>query len=267
MYIMLYIFHIKRFRKKALNRIKLELIMLELIQVYRKLYEIYGKQNWWPITPKNKLVPEYTSSLKKLTETEILEICLGAILTQNTSWQNVEKALININQYLKDKKQKLSIDHLNDIDAKTLSKLIQPSGYYNQKTKYIKFFAEHVLEKHKGSLKLMMNQPSDNLRQELLELKGIGKETCDSIMLYAANCPIFVVDLYTKRLFSRLGYLNIKENYDNWQNFFHSNLDKNTLIFNEYHALIVEHNKKFCTKKPSCTHCPLNKHCEYNNRD
>jgi len=237
--------------------------MLELNKLYNKLNETYGRQNWWPLTPKGKTTPEYNSSLKRLTETEMLEICLGCFLTQNTSWQNVEKALKNIHNYLNQNNQKLSIDFLHKIESKELSKLIQPSGYFNQKTRYIKSFANYLIKEHKGSLKLLFNQPLENLRQELLELKGIGKETCDSIILYASNKPIFVIDLYTKRLFSRLGYLNIKENYDSWQGFFHKNLEKDHHMFNEYHALIVEHNKKYCAKTPNCDSCPLNKYCEY----
>lgn len=236
--------------------------MKSLTQIYHILFEKYGKQGWWPTTPKYEVVPQYNNSNRKLKEDEMLEICIGAILTQNTSWSNVQKALININKEYKNLNESL-IDFIKNIKLEKLKSLIKPAGFFNQKSKYIKNLVNHIIENHKSSLNLFFDKQKDKLREELLSIKGIGKETADSIILYASNKPIFIIDMYTKRMFSRLGYLAQNQSYDNWQNFFKQNLKEDLKFFNEYHALIVEHNKRFCKSKPECKYCFLQKNCEW----
>jgi len=205
-----------------MNKIKL---------IYDKLFEAFGPQNWWP------------------GDTDF-EVCIGAILTQNTNWQNVEKAIKN----LKDNKI-LSLKNLKEVNTKKLASLIRPSGYYNQKAKKLKNFVNYVYKNYNGSLKGFFG--SENLRSELLSINGIGPETADSIILYAAKKPIFVIDAYTKRIFSRLGYA--EQSYEALQELFMKNLGKNERLFNEYHALIVHLGKNLCKKVPFCEDCPLNK--------
>jgi len=211
----------------------------KIIQIYNILLKEYGSQGWWPINNKYK-------TKDKLTEKEKFEICIGAILTQNTSWKNVEKALNNlrINNLL----NKKSIENL---DIRKLAELIKSSGYNNQKAKKLKEFINFI------------NSKEQITRDNLLKIWGIGKETADSILLYAHKKPVFVIDSYTKRIFSRLGLCNEKIEYDDLQDVFHNNLKSNHKLFNEYHALLVEHAKRYCKTKPECKNCPLNKECEY----
>lgn len=225
--------------------------MIQIKEVYAILHSKFGPQGWWPIKGK------YNLDKKELTEKKILEICIGAILTQNTSWKNVEKALkqMNINNVIDIKK-------LQEIDQKKLCELIKSSGFYNQKAKTLKNFIEH-LKKYNNKLKIMFDKSTDDLRKELLELNGIGKETADSIILYAAKKPIFVIDAYTKRIFSRLGLCDQDVKYNELQELFHTKLQLNEQIFNEYNALLVELAKRNCKKTPNCETCCLNKNCKY----
>ena len=186
---------------------------MDLMKVYAELLEKYGKQGWWPILDESGSDEE-----KKF------EIIIGAILTQNTSWKNVEKAIRNLY-----KQDLLKPEKILNVDKARLSELIKPAGYYNQKADYLKEVARFFLEK-KGEI------PT---RDELLKIKGIGKETADSILLYAYKKPFFVIDAYTKRLFSNLDL----KNYDEWQDFFHSHLPGEQNLFNEFHALIVADGK------------------------
>ena len=213
--------------------------MKDFLLVYNKLYNYYGAQGWWPIN-KN-----YSGKLR-LNYGEKFEICLGAILTQNTSWTNVEKTLSNLR-----KNNILNINKLRLIDINKLAELIKSSGYNNQKSKKIKQFIK------------FLDSDKEINRENLLDVWGIGKETADSILLYAYNKPYFVIDTYTRRIFSRLGFCDEKIDYDKLQDLFHSGLDKNFILFNEYHALVVEHAKVFCRKTPVCSSCPLNDFCEY----
>jgi endonuclease-3 related protein len=196
--------------------------------IYNILLKQYGPQRWWPTRTKNKQ----------------FEVIIGAILTQNTSWKNVEKALINL-----EKQNLISKDKILKTRKDKLAKLIRPSGYYNQKAERLKLAAK-FFTKHK--------QPT---RQQLLEVKGIGPETADSILLYAFNQPIFVIDAYTKRIFSRIGMCKDHCEYHELQIIFHKSLKRSPKIFNEYHALLVELAKQHCTKTPSCKDCPINKLC------
>lgn len=172
----------------------------------------------------------------------------GAILTQNTAWGNVEKALANLRRA-----NSLDIKKLSKINLKKLQKLIKPSGFYKQKSKRLKNFTNSI----------RFAGPIENLTREyLLSLNGIGPETADSILLYALEKPYFVVDAYTKRLMSRIGIFK-SEDYEDIQRFFEKNIPRKISIYKEYHALIVELGKNFCKTKPECRNCPVSKNCRY----
>ena len=215
--------------------------MNHLNKIYQRLFKTFGPQGWWPVKSSD-------------SESRILEVCLGAILTQNTNWKNVEKALANL------RKNKLfSLKKLDKLPSKKLEKLIRSSGYYRQKAKKIKIFIAHVI--NLGGFKKFFARK--NLREELLSIYGIGPETADSIILYAAKKPVFVVDLYTKRFLQRFGLSSKQLNYSEAQELFHSYLPRDEKLFKEYHALLVELSKKHCTKKnPSCKSCPLFDSCK-----
>lgn len=206
-----------------------------LIEVYEILYEKYGPQGWWPAD-------------------SWFEIVVGTILTQNTSWKNVEKAISNLkaNGLLEPKK-------LYELSNEQLAMLIKPAGFFNLKAMRLKnlldFLKEYDYDFHKLSKSIT--------REKLLDIKGVGKETADSILLYAFNIPVFVVDNYTKRIFQRLGAISQKDDYDDIQRVFYL-IPPNVQIYQEYHALIVKHAKDICTKnKPDCHHCSIKNYCEY----
>lgn len=212
-----------------------------LIWIFDKLLSFFGPQHWWPAESK-------------------LEIIVGAILTQNISWNNVEKAILNLED-----KDLLSIDGILNTDIESLALLIKPAGYYNQKSRYLKNICGFVRENYK-SLDEFLSQDSIKLRNKLLKIKGIGPETADSIILYAAEKPVFVVDAYTKRIFHRLGLIKQNLSYDKVQRFFMKNLPKDVGLYNQYHALIVKLGKQNCSNKnPDCGYCPLNEICEQKN--
>jgi len=171
---------------------------------------------------------------------------MGAILAQNTAWPNVEKAINNL-KILKS----LSPITLLNLNEDILKSAIKPAGYFNQKARKLREFAKFF--------KSLNKTPSRDL---LLSLWGIGPETADSMLLYAFKVPSFVVDAYTKRIFSRLGLINIDEAYDTFKAYFELSLPKNLAVYQEYHALIVEHAKRFCKSKPECEDCILNKDCK-----
>ena len=208
----------------------------ELINLYERLLERYGEQNWWPIDE------EYHE--KHGTDPRE-EIVIGAILTQNTNWKNVEKALNNLKE-----ENLLSFKGIRDSSKEKLEKLIKPAGFYRQKANYLKNFVntyESARDLEKTS------------REELLKVKGVGRETADAILLYALNRPSFVIDAYTKRLLSRLW--NLHGNYEELKRFFEENLPRDLKLYKEYHALIDEHCKSVCKKKPNCDLCPLTDFC------
>ena len=206
----------------------------ELSVIYHKLYSHFGPQHWWPgDTP--------------------FEVIVGAILTQNTNWQNVAKAIDNLK-----KANVLNPDKLQALPIKKLARLIRPSGYYNIKAKRLKEFLRFLFRNYGGNLKKMFARPLNELRREILSVKGVGPETADSILLYAGNLPIFVVDAYTKRIFSRHKICKIDAAYDEVQEIFMRNIKKEVKLYNEYHALIVRLGKELCKKKnPKCDICPL----------
>lgn len=198
----------------------------------------YGALNWWPAdTP--------------------FEVCVGAILTQNTNWLNVEKAIVNLKR-----EGLLSAEALWEIDEERLAELIRPSGFFNVKSARLKGFVEWLLVRH-GSLDAMFEGDWIRLREELCAVRGIGPETCDSILLYAGQKPSFVVDAYTRRLFSRLGLTREEDDYNRVRALFMDHLPAEVPLFNEYHALIVEQCKRHCRKKPLCEGCPLSRFCTF----
>jgi endonuclease-3 related protein len=209
--------------------------------IYNKLYRRYGPQKWWPTTLEGDLHPSYHG--KKINEKQRFEIIVGAILTQNTSWKNVERAIIELNRA-----EVLDINKIRKISHKKLAQLIKSTGYYNQKAERLKIAAE------------FFSKNKDPLREQLLEVKGIGPETADSILLYAFEKQYFVIDAYTKRIMSRIGFKF--SDYDELQNIFVKNLPKKTRLYNEYHALLVELAKNHCRAKPECKGCPLHQICK-----
>ncbi|MEM5801365.1 MAG: endonuclease [Candidatus Aenigmatarchaeota archaeon] len=213
---------------------------MNLQKIYELLIKEFGKQNWWP------------------AETEF-EVIVGAILTQQASWKNVEKAIKNLKE-----NNFLEPQTIYSIKISQLEKLIKPSGFYRIKAKRLKNFVNFLYKKYDGDLNKLFSLEKDFLRKELLSVNGIGKETADSIILYAANKPTFVVDAYTKRIFNRLGL--IKENdYEKIKNIFEYSLPEDVELYKEYHALIVELGKNICKLKPKCKECCLSKWCNYAN--
>ncbi len=208
-------------------------MLTDLNEIFHILKRHYQVENWWPIYDGKE---------------PFTEISVGAILTQNTNWNNVEKALKNLKA-----ENLLTLNSLKEANQCKLETLIRPAGFYKRKAKTIKEFVNKVTDIDKEKIN----------RELLLSIKGIGKETADSILLYALNKPVFVVDAYTKRLFSRLGFVPEDISYDKIQSLFHKNLPKDVVLFQEYHAGIVEHCKHFCRKKPLCEKCPLKDFCRY----
>lgn len=210
----------------------------ELKKFYDMLYNFFGPQHWWPAKTK-------------------FEICVGAILTQNTSWRNVEKAIARLREA-----KKLSVHGISSLSTKELAELIKSAGYYNQKAMRLKAFCKHLEKNYKGSLRRFLAKPKQVLRNELLSMHGIGPETADCIILYAAEKPSFVVDAYTERIAARAWNLNLGSR-DALKAFFEKNLPKDAKLYNEYHALLVALGKNFCRKRPLCPECPINKKCYY----
>ena len=204
-----------------------------LMNIYRKLYKAYGPRNWWP------------------GETSF-EVMVGAILTQNTSWRNVEKAI----QRLKEDGM-LNPEGIHRLKKTELAPLIRSSGYYRIKADRLKSFIDFLFEEYGGDIKRMKRERLATLREKLLGVKGIGPETADSILLYGLEKPIFVVDAYTKRILSRHGLISEKASYEEVQKLFMEHLPPDEKLFNEYHALFVHLGKTLCKKKPQCSICPL----------
>ena len=230
--------------------------MIELFKIYKRLHNNYGHQGWWPLVSINGVNPTKTGSVKGYhpndythpkNDEERFEICVGAILTQNTAWPNVEKSIINLKNI-----NALTPKNLLKSDEEKLKEAIKPSGYFNQKTKKLKIFSEFYIN-------LKGKTPS---REELLNIWGVGPETADSILLYAYKKPSFVVDTYTKRIFSRIGVLKKDANYEEVKELFEKTLEKDYKIYQEYHALIVEHAKRYCQSKPNCKECILKDGCK-----
>lgn len=222
--------------------------------LYKQLIKRFDNPNWWPIDieyhKKNHTDPRF-------------EIIVGSILTQNTAWSNVEKALLNLKL-----KNILDIKNISKIKIENLQNMIRSSGFYKQKTIRLKNLASYLQDKYNGNLDVFFNRELYTIRDELLSINGIGQETADSILLYAGNLPIFVVDKYTKSICERLA---ICENisYEKIQNYFEHELSKKyskdelSKVYNEFHALIVIFAKNHCKKKPICKTCVIKKHCKF----
>lgn len=204
-----------------------------LIEIYQRLYRHFGPQNWWPADSP-------------------FEVIIGAILTQNTAWENVKKAIENLKEA-----NVVSCEAILNIPVEKLALLVRPSGYFNQKAKRLKNFCYFLSENYSCDLKAMFSEDMHVLRKKLLSVKGIGPETADSILLYAGDLPIFVVDTYTYRILSRHNIIPDETSYEEIQALFMDSLDNDIDLFKEYHALLVMTGKNYCKKKPSCEGCPL----------
>ncbi len=205
----------------------------ELMEIYTVLLDYFGHRGWWPGTTR-------------------FEIIIGAILTQNTAWKNVEKAIANLK-----KEKQLSYKGLSSISIEKLAELIRPSGYYNQKALKIKAFLAFLKESYEGNVSLMFRQDPKVLREELLNIKGVGPETADSILLYAGEHLSFVIDLYTYRVLTRHGWVEDEIDYHGMKDFFEDRLPNNVELYKDYHAQLVAVGHKFCRKTPKCDECPL----------
>jgi endonuclease-3 related protein len=204
-----------------------------LIEVYERLYARYGAQGWWPGDGR-------------------FEIIIGAILTQNTNWGNVEKAIANLKIA-----GCLTPKGLYALDTERLAELIRPAGYFNVKAQRLRHFLEWLFRRFDGDPDAAADLSAQRLREELLAIKGIGPETADSICLYAFDKPVFVVDAYTARILGRHGMIWPEAGYEEIREYFEGGLVRDVCLFNEFHALLVRLGKDHCKSKPLCTGCPL----------
>ncbi len=205
----------------------------QLLAVYQTLKNHFGHRGWWP------------------GETKI-EIITGAILTQNTAWKNVEKAISNLK-----KENVLSYKGLSAIPQEELAERIRSSGYFNQKAKKIKEFISFLKSNHAGSVSRMFREETSRLREQLLSVNGIGPETADSILLYAGNHPVFVVDLYTYRVLTRHGWMEEGVKYEEMRRYFEQNLPRDVELYKDFHAQIVAVGNSYCRRTAKCEECPL----------
>ena len=205
-----------------------------LTEVYRRLFDAFGPQHWWP------------------GETGF-EVIVGAMLTQNTSWQNVERAIHNLREA-----DLLEAHALYAAPVEELEELIRPAGYFRVKAGRLRSILKFIVERYDGSLDAMFGTSLPELRRELLEVHGVGPETADSILLYAAGLPSFVVDAYTHRIFARHGWIGFDADYEQIKDYVESELPQEAPLFNEFHALLVRLGKDYCKKtNPKCAECPL----------
>lgn len=204
-----------------------------LQEMYDLLFARFGPQNWWP------------------AETE-LEMMVGAILTQNTNWKNVERAIENLKR-----RGMLSLVSLYALDRAELAEQIRPAGYFNIKAKRLKNLVGFIMDRYEGNLEALLTDHPSRLREGLLAVKGVGPETADSILLYGAKVPIFVIDSYTHRILVRHGMMGEEATYEDLQALFMDHLPDDARLFNEFHALIVKTGKEYCRRNPLCDLCPL----------
>ncbi|MGC8568264.1 MAG: endonuclease III domain-containing protein [Candidatus Micrarchaeia archaeon] len=213
--------------------------MAQVRFIYKILLNYFGFQNWWPGDSD-------------------FEIAIGAILTQQASWGNVEKAIQNLK-----KGNLIDIEKICNLNISDLEKYIRPSGYYHQKAAYLKYFSNYVIKNY-GSLDNFFKLEKKQLRKELLSLKGIGPETADSIILYAANKKTFVIDAYTRRIMERVNGIRQDMPYDKMQKYFEKQIPDDLEIYKDLHAQLVKLGKEFCFKNsPACIECPLSNVCKY----
>jgi endonuclease III related protein len=207
-------------------------------RVFEQLLSTLGPQYWWPADSP-------------------FEVIVGAILTQNTAWRNVKQAIGKLRE-----SDLLTSQAMSAVPLSELAPLIRSSGYYNQKARKLKVFCDHLQNHWQGQLNDFLSQEMDKLRTELLGLHGIGMETADSIILYAAKQPSFVVDAYTYRIFHRHGWVPETIAYEDLRSFFMEAMEPDAVLFQEYHALLVRTGHLHCRRKPSCDACPLHEWLE-----
>jgi endonuclease-3 related protein len=205
----------------------------ELMEMFDLMLAHFGPRKWWPADTA-------------------LEMIVGGVLTQNTSWKNVEKAMANLKH-----KGLLSVRGLHALSPEGLAEEIRPAGYFNMKAKRLKNLIGFIMDRYDADLSVLLAEDTGRLREGLLSVKGIGPETADSILLYAANRPVFVVDAYTFRILVRHGMLDESAGYEELQSLFMDHLPDDTGLFNEFHALIVQTGKEYCRRTPRCKACPL----------
>lgn len=216
-----------------------------LIEIYEKLLSVYGRQGWWPVTPDGEVKPEYTGGPDNFSQR--FEVAVGAILTQNTAWKNASLAIENLNMA-----GLLSPGAIQAAGMQELAETIRGSGYYNQKAERLKRLAAHLSAK------------TSPTRESLLALNGIGPETADSIMLYGYGEPYFVIDAYTRRIFSRVGLVKGDEPYEEIRLMFERGLPRRADLYQEFHALIIEHAKRHCRpREPICLTCAIVQCCDF----
>ncbi len=223
--------------------------MSQTSQILSEMYEAmrgrFGHQGWWPSFATGAASAGKPGNSK-------LEICVGAILTQNTNWGNVEKALKNLLSA-----GCMSVSALHELSHDELAKLIRPAGYYNIKAKRLKNFIAAVHESFGDDFEAFLDRPVSTLREELLAINGIGRETADSMILYAAGKPSFVVDAYTYRILLRHGLIAPDDDYEAIKELFESSLPQDVELWNDYHAQLVAVGKNYCRPKAKCAGCPL----------
>ncbi|MDD2471321.1 MAG: endonuclease III domain-containing protein [Dehalococcoidales bacterium] len=208
--------------------------------IYNRLFTYYGPQYWWPgETP--------------------FEVMIGAVLAQSTSWKNAADAVDNLKRH-----GLLSPQALHKIPIEDLAGLIRPSGYFNAKSLKLKSLVDWLRQTCDYKLDLLEDSSTDHIRRSLLSVYGIGPETADSILLYALERPVFVIDAYTRRIFDRIGFTPVKDkSYDDYQRLFMANLEPDPVLYNEYHALLVKHAKISCRKQPVCKNCCIADICDF----
>ncbi len=207
-------------------------------QLYKKLRSRFGYLNWWPGETRD-------------------EIVIGAILTQQATWKNVEKAIANLKS-----ENALDLRKIRRMGLRRLERLVRPSGFYRQKASRLKGIASYIFTNY-GSLDGMFDKSTAELRKELLSLNGVGRETADSIILYVANKPIFVVDAYTKRIMSRVYGIDERIDYDELRGLISDKIGKSLDLYKDFHAQFVELGKEHCRPRPLCENCPINEYCRY----
>ena len=203
--------------------------------VYNRLLEAHGPQAWWPADT-------------------MFEVLVGAVLTQNAAWTNVEYALAHLREA-----DAMDAEAILALADERLGALIRPSGYFNVKAQRLKALCRHVVDS--GGLEALARRDTGELRRGLLAVKGIGRETADDIVLYAFHRPVFVIDAYTRRIFARLGVFDGNEGYEDLRAAFERALGPDVAVFQEYHGLIVEHAKQACSARPTCARCCLRRRC------
>ncbi|MCL6589750.1 MAG: endonuclease III domain-containing protein [Firmicutes bacterium] len=211
----------------------------KLLQIYAKLFDHFGPQYWWPAKTR-------------------FEVMVGAVLTQAVAWRNVVKAVTNL-----EKAGLLSPLGLYHADPLLLMEYLKPTRYYKMKLKKLQAMVNFIVDEYQGDLDLMFKEELPELRKKLLGVYGLGPETVDSILLYAGSYPVFVVDEYTRRIFSRLGLVAGKISYEKLRQFFEKNLPESVELYNEFHALIVALGNQTCSITPKCLACPLRDECNY----